>query len=177
MIPYILVCCRFRLVPLFKLEKLNKVQSIIRLKTVSWIYLMSKMRQPQQKKTLWECSYCKRRFQKRENVICHVKRNAKCSRAGAEAKYTGNEEVIGKDPDQNRESVEQFYNQPEEVIAQKQFEVKKSRAGFRHFPPALIEKIVAEGRELSKTNGRRKTTRIILETYPTAKLSRNTVDR
>ena len=61
-------------------------------------------------------------------------------------------------------------------MVQNQIKDERNRAGFRYFPPALIKNIVAEGRELSKTNGRRKIIRIILEKYPSAKLPRNSVD-
>ena len=54
---------------------------------------------------------------------------------------------------------------------------KKKRTGVRPFPPALIARIAKEGKLLAKEHGRRQTSRILLERYPMANLSKTSADR
>ena len=114
--------------------------------------------------------------------MCHVLRNKICSSKKAYKVELNNAPVMQYDEMADVE-VEQLLldnvnnnGDPAEIV-QRPAKKKPKRIGVRPYPPALIIRISNEGKELAKSNGRRMTTRIILDKYPSAGLSATSVDR
>ena len=149
---------------------------------MSWADIMSRMRRESNKKKLnWACSVCERKFEKRENVRCHVLRNAKCS--ARKATHIKLEFADPQIPDEMEESLDNdhlelnYEERKEPLDGQRPAAGIKNRTGVRPFPAALICKIAKEGKELARSHGRRETSRLLLKKYPLANLTLSSIDR
>ena len=150
---------------------------------MSWAGILAKMARAQhQQKLDWGCSRCKRTFAKKENVKCHVLRNAKCSALKATEIWLGRElpvvnRAVGNGVGEMKQEMGMEDVQKIPPVVQFPAGRPKKRIGVRPFPPALIVRLAAEGKEISKNFGRSETARILCEKYANANLSTSSVDR
>ena len=143
---------------------------------MSWSEIFSRASFEPKKQLAWGCSQCSRRFARKENVRCHVLRNNKCSSRMATEVYLSDLPIVQQSIENLNLRVQPDGKENEE-IPQRPARVKKKRTGVRPFPPALIARVVAEGKKIAETNGRRETVRVLLQSFPMAKLSASTIDR
>ena len=143
---------------------------------MSWSEIFSRASFAPKKQLAWGCSQCSRRFARKENVRCHVLRNNKCSSRMATEVYLSDLPIVQQSIENPNVRVQPEGKENEE-IPQRPARVKKKRTGVRPFPPPLIARVVAEGKKIAETNGRRETVRILLQSFPMANLSASTIDR
>ena len=150
---------------------------------MAWARILAKMANGQKHQKLdWVCSRYNRTFAKKESVMCHVLRNEKCSGLKATEVWLGRklpviERVQVKFEDEMDYDLEMEDKQRLPPIVQRPAGRPKKRVGVRPFPPALIARVAAEGKKLSKDFGRRETSRILRQRYATANLSLTSIDR